>query len=333
MGMPGRKYLAGSGYRYGFNGKEEDPEIEGQQDYGFRIYDKRLGRFKSVDPLTKKYPELTPYQFAGNMPIKFIDLDGLEPAENPTFVSKNEARAIATTTSIAIGAGLHALKENITSSGAWTSGNSEFKGTSVSNKGPINYITDTKGDPENKYNMKVSNSKIFHVDESQAKDFNNYEAFVVDRLINNFIFGMNSENYSFPTNGIISSKFLDSDIFNAALGQYKSNVKAGMTGTVVNDQFNFKAPELARDLYRTGTPFSITGLTGSAKITMVQTDKGVQVTIFNIMSLYSGDATKDLSNSITPSKSFVRRPEGTTRYGNIGITANLFLPSSSPLLK
>jgi hypothetical protein len=32
----------------------------------------------SVDPLTKSYPELTPYQFASNSPILMIDLDGLE---------------------------------------------------------------------------------------------------------------------------------------------------------------------------------------------------------------------------------------------------------------
>ena len=101
----------------------------------------------------------------------------------------------------------------------------------------------------------------------------------------------------------------------------------------MDKQFNFKAPELSRDLLRTGTPFSITGLTGSAKITMVQTDKGGQITIFNIMSLYSGDASKDLSNSITRSKSFVRNPDGTTPHGNISITANLFMPYSSPLLK
>lgn len=78
MGMSGRKFSAGGKYRYGFNGKEEDYEIEGQEDYGFRIYDKRLVRFKSTDPLTKKYPELTPYQFASNTPIQAIDLDGLE---------------------------------------------------------------------------------------------------------------------------------------------------------------------------------------------------------------------------------------------------------------
>ncbi|MBL7737433.1 MAG: hypothetical protein JNL51_18385 [Chitinophagaceae bacterium] len=49
-----------------------------QQDYGLRIYDPRISRFLSVDPLTKKYPELTPYQFASNSPIENIDLDGAE---------------------------------------------------------------------------------------------------------------------------------------------------------------------------------------------------------------------------------------------------------------
>ncbi len=66
-------------YRYGFNGKENDKDIsEGGQDYGMRIYDSRLGRFLSVDPLTKSYPMLTPYQFASNSPIQNVDLDGKE---------------------------------------------------------------------------------------------------------------------------------------------------------------------------------------------------------------------------------------------------------------
>ena len=78
MIMPGRKFSSStSKYRYGFNGKELDNEVV-QYDYGFRIYDPRLVRFKSVDPLTKSYPWYTPYQFAGNKPIACIDLDGLE---------------------------------------------------------------------------------------------------------------------------------------------------------------------------------------------------------------------------------------------------------------
>lgn len=72
-------------YRYGFNGKESDFEVKNiggsQQDYGLRIYDPRLGKFLSVDPLTKDYPWYTPYQFAGNKPIQFIDLDGGEESE------------------------------------------------------------------------------------------------------------------------------------------------------------------------------------------------------------------------------------------------------------
>jgi len=74
------------GYRYSFNGKETDSET-GLQDYGFRIYNPSLGKFLSVDPLVDEYPYYTPYQFAGDMPIWAIDLDGLEPAE--TRISSN----------------------------------------------------------------------------------------------------------------------------------------------------------------------------------------------------------------------------------------------------
>ncbi|MCD6018562.1 MAG: repeat-associated core domain protein [Bacteroidetes bacterium] len=70
-------------YRYGFNGKENDKESvgtgNGTQDYGLRIYNPALGKFLSVDPLTKDYPFFSPYQFAGNSPIRFTDMDGAEP--------------------------------------------------------------------------------------------------------------------------------------------------------------------------------------------------------------------------------------------------------------
>ena len=88
MMMPGREYSASSSYRYGFNGKENDNEVKGegnQQDYGFRIYDPRIGRFLSADPIRSEYPELTSYQFASNSPIAHVDLDGLEAwAVNPS---------------------------------------------------------------------------------------------------------------------------------------------------------------------------------------------------------------------------------------------------------
>ncbi|MBN2611256.1 MAG: RHS repeat-associated core domain-containing protein [Bacteroidales bacterium] len=82
MLQPGRNFAANT-YRFGFNGKEMDNEISGSgnmYDYGFRIYDSRVARFLSVDPITRSYPMLTPYQFASNSPISGIDLDGLEYA-------------------------------------------------------------------------------------------------------------------------------------------------------------------------------------------------------------------------------------------------------------
>ena len=81
MVTPGRSFSAADGYRFGFNGKESDAETYGSgniYDYGFRIYNPRLGKFLSVDPLTKEYAWYTPYQFAGNKPIAAKDLDGLE---------------------------------------------------------------------------------------------------------------------------------------------------------------------------------------------------------------------------------------------------------------
>jgi RHS repeat-associated protein len=72
----------GQTYRFGFNGKENDNGVKGlgnQQDYGMRIYDPRIGKFLSVDPLQTQFPWFTPYQFAGNSPILNIDLDGGEP--------------------------------------------------------------------------------------------------------------------------------------------------------------------------------------------------------------------------------------------------------------
>jgi len=81
MLLVGRSWSVGSEYRYGFNGKEQDDEVSGngnQYDYGFRIYNPKLGKFLSVDPLTSNYSYLTPYQFASNSPVSGIDVDGLE---------------------------------------------------------------------------------------------------------------------------------------------------------------------------------------------------------------------------------------------------------------
>ena len=83
-------------YRYGFNGKENDNET-GTQDYGFRIYNPSLGKFLSVDPLTKNFVWNSPFAFAENSPLKYIDLDGAEkfdPASKPTGITHFELATV-----------------------------------------------------------------------------------------------------------------------------------------------------------------------------------------------------------------------------------------------
>ena len=84
MLMQERSYSS-SAYKYGFNGKEKDNEINvegGDYDFGARIYDGRLGLFLSIDPKTKDFPFINPYCFAVNNPIRLTDENGEGPG-NP----------------------------------------------------------------------------------------------------------------------------------------------------------------------------------------------------------------------------------------------------------
>jgi len=77
MQIPGRKFSATDSYRYGFNGKENDNEVKGEGnslDFGARIYDPRLGRWHSTDPVIKAW--LSPFQYASNNPVNLTDPDG-----------------------------------------------------------------------------------------------------------------------------------------------------------------------------------------------------------------------------------------------------------------
>ncbi|MBU1720944.1 MAG: hypothetical protein KKA07_17900, partial [Bacteroidetes bacterium] len=93
----GENFCAQNGvelYRYGFNGQEKDDEITGvvgsHLNFKYRMYDSRIGRFFAVDPLTAKYPELTPYQFASLNPIWMREIEGLEGTE----ANKAEAKGV-----------------------------------------------------------------------------------------------------------------------------------------------------------------------------------------------------------------------------------------------
>ena len=76
--MEGRSSNLGD-YRYGFQGQEEDNEINNKYSFKFRLYDPNISRFHSIDPLTSKYPHLSSYCFSGNRVLDAIELEGAEP--------------------------------------------------------------------------------------------------------------------------------------------------------------------------------------------------------------------------------------------------------------
>jgi RHS repeat-associated protein len=73
--------IQGDFYRKGFNGMEKDDEVKGggnSYDFGARMYDSRVGRFLSLDPLMSKFPWQSPYVAFNNNPIFFVDPNGQE---------------------------------------------------------------------------------------------------------------------------------------------------------------------------------------------------------------------------------------------------------------
>jgi len=82
--LDGRTFSSAK-YRYGFNGKESDSEVKGagnSYDFGARIYDSRLGRFLTLDPLQTQFSDYSPYIYGACSPILEISLTQTPPFRN-----------------------------------------------------------------------------------------------------------------------------------------------------------------------------------------------------------------------------------------------------------
>ncbi len=277
--MPGRKYDAGNKYRYGFNGKENDNEIKGegnQQDYGLRIYDPKLGKFLSVDPLIHSYPFYSPYHFAGNSPIKFIDLDGGEPkAANST---NPEVKKMGGDAKFRLWA-IHGAYGGTGGDKAY------FAHSETETKGNYVPVENTKFLSNGKQNNGVNTNTQFLL--SNEKDFSSQKD-LVNTLLGDFIWGNGPENIVFPHNGKFSKGLSSSIMVGETLAAWNANrSKSDFTWTMD------KRGEINVDVNSGFT--SLEHFIGSAALNITtQKDNTVLVEIFNVTSLKSGDINKDL---------------------------------------
>ncbi|NUY82715.1 hypothetical protein HUK80_17565 [Flavobacterium sp. MAH-1] len=238
------------------------------------MHDPRVGRFFAVDPLEKKYPWYTPYQFSGNRVVDMVELEGLEPDEPDQAKYKYKTFAIDGPYVLTGGDELYQQNKELLD-----------VENRVSNTDESIFFGNNRNDPMQRY---VNTDNIYimsNTTENKIKD----ENAMVNILLGNFIWGEGPENIVFPKNGKFSGLMKNSIAVGESLIKWD---RKGQSDGIFAWSMGARN-EINTDI-KSGF-LSLEHFMGSVSVRIGKVDSdNILVEIFNVTSFTSGNLTKDI---------------------------------------
>ncbi len=164
------------------------------------MYDTRIARFWGVDPLTKDYPMLTPFQFASNTPIWGVDIDGLEVRvylEAPQYYKGNVGHVF-----LSVGKGKDIVVYSYGRYGALEKGKGKLNFTNVRGEGVLRRLTGDAATNFIKSNLFDNSVRVFEIGDANE---NKIKKFFDNSFFNSGIPASEGKYTNDPTAKVIDS--------------------------------------------------------------------------------------------------------------------------------